>query len=45
MNLRRSESIHSANKRQRITIQESSAILATNHISNEQSKVTNMVIH
>lgn len=38
MNLRRSGSIDSANKRQRIIIQESSAILSTDHISNEQLK-------
>ena len=45
MNLRQSKSIDLANKRQKITIQESSAILATDHISNEQLKVTNIVIH
>ena len=45
MNLRWSRSVDSANKWQRITIQESSTILAIDHTGNEQLKVTNIVIH
>ena len=45
MNLRRSRFVDLANKRQRIIIQESSTIFAIDHTSNEQLKVTNIVIH